>query len=331
MDPLTYKRAKAAFVVLVKNEELEEMVSSIQKLEKKFNKNYNYPYVFLNDKNFTQEFKDTIKQHTSAEVKFGFVPQEHWSIPSWIDQSKMRNIWDKLEYPHGKSESYRHMCRFQSGFFYKHPLVRDLDYYWRVEPGVDFPCKIKYDPFKFMEDNGKLYGFTIAIKEYMPTVETLMPTIDKWISENKLESKMPSDSGSRFVREFYGTGYNGCQYWNNFEIASMKIFKSKLYEDYFNYLDKEGGFFYERWGDAPIHSIYVSLFLHSKEVHFFENIGYKHLWVEHCPMGSFNKEMECECEAKDSHDWDKRESCMVDYLKSRDHANFKYLTEMIVS
>lgn len=35
--------------------------------------------------------------------------------------------------------SYRHMCRWNSGFFYKHPRLRDFDWYWRVEPDVR-PC-----------------------------------------------------------------------------------------------------------------------------------------------------------------------------------------------
>ncbi|KXN65527.1 glycosyltransferase family 15 protein [Conidiobolus coronatus NRRL 28638] len=325
-DPSTYKRANAAFVILVRNEELEEMVSSIQQLEKKFNKNYNYPYVFLNDKNFTQEFKDTIKKHTDAEVKFGFVPQEHWSIPSWIDQPKMREIWDKLDYPHGKSESYRHMCRFQSGFFYKHPLVRDLDYYWRVEPGINFPCKIKYDPFRFMEDNGKLYGFTIAIKEYMPTVETLMPTIDKWITENDLQHKIP-DNAEIFIRNEFGEGYNGCHFWSNFEIASLSIWKSPSYEAFFNYLDKSGGFFYERWGDAPIHSIYLSLFLSIDKLHYFEEIGYRHSIFTHCPLGDMNWIGRCKCEQWDSVDL--KSWCMIKYWKAKSPVSNRYLGEYL--
>jgi hypothetical protein len=32
--------------------------------------------------------------------------------------------------------SYHHMCRWNSGFFYKHPSLRDYDWYWRVEPDV---------------------------------------------------------------------------------------------------------------------------------------------------------------------------------------------------
>lgn len=34
--------------------------------------------------------------------------------------------------------SYRNMCRWNSGFFYKHPRLLDYDFYWRVEPDVGY-------------------------------------------------------------------------------------------------------------------------------------------------------------------------------------------------
>jgi hypothetical protein len=46
--------------------------------------------------------------------------------------------------------------------------------------------------------------------------------------------------------------------------------------DYFDYLDKAGGFFYERWGDAPVHSIAAALFLPFEKIHYFYDIGYRH-------------------------------------------------------
>lgn len=50
------------------------------------------------------------------------------------------------------------MCRFNSGFFFRHPLLDDYDYYWRVEPDVKFFCDIVYDPFLTMQDKGYKCG-----------------------------------------------------------------------------------------------------------------------------------------------------------------------------
>jgi alpha 1,2-mannosyltransferase len=59
--------------------------------------------------------------------------------------------------------------------------------------------------------------------------------------------------------------------------------RSEGYQSYFKYLDEAGGFFYERWGDAPVHSIAVALMLKQSDVHWFYDIGYKHDNFEHCP------------------------------------------------
>lgn len=50
------------------------------------------------------------------------------------------------------------LYRFQSGFFFRHPLLDEFDYYWRIEPDVEYYCDIDYDVFKFMRDNNKKYG-----------------------------------------------------------------------------------------------------------------------------------------------------------------------------
>ena len=57
--------------------------------------------------------------------------------------------------------------------------------------------------------------------------------------------------------------------WSNFEIADMSFWRSQAYEDYFNHLDRAGGFFYERWGDAPVHSIALGLFEDASKIHWY--------------------------------------------------------------
>jgi hypothetical protein len=103
---------KAAFVVLVRNEELNGWLNSMEQLEFRFNRRFNYPYVFLNDKNFTQEFREAVTDRTNARVKFGLIPKEHWGYPDFIDKYRAaKNRVDSKDLDYGSSESYRHMCR----------------------------------------------------------------------------------------------------------------------------------------------------------------------------------------------------------------------------
>ena len=92
--------------------------------------------------------------------------------------------------------------------------------------------------------------------------------------------------------------------WSNFEIGNLNWLRSDAYLDFFNQLDQDGGFFYERWGDAPVHSIGAALTLKKEEIHFFNDIAYWHVPFTHCPTGDQLKlDLKCHCNPKDNFDW----------------------------
>jgi alpha 1,2-mannosyltransferase len=84
----------------------------------------------------------------------------------------------------------------------------------------------------------------------------------------------------------------------------MDFWRSPAYTAYFDFLDSTGGFYYERWGDAPVHSIAVALFSSKDQIHFFKEIGYRHGPYQHCPQGDDHRRGKCWCEEKDNFDYD---------------------------
>jgi alpha 1,2-mannosyltransferase len=69
-------------------------------MEDRFNKKFNYPYVFLNEEAFSEEFKrrdqlakitlpplissrSRVTALTDSPVQFGLIPKEHWFQPKW--------------------------------------------------------------------------------------------------------------------------------------------------------------------------------------------------------------------------------------------------------
>ena len=88
--------------------------------------------------------------------------------------------------------------------------------------------------------------------------------------------------------------------WSNFEIGDLDLWRSEAYMKFFEHLDKKGGFYYERWGDAPVHSIAVALFAPKTAIHFFRDIGYRHEPFQHCPQGNLYKEGSCSCKRYDN-------------------------------
>ena len=53
-------RANATFVILARNSDLEGTIQSVRQVEERFNRRFNYPYVFLNEVEFTEEFKEYV-------------------------------------------------------------------------------------------------------------------------------------------------------------------------------------------------------------------------------------------------------------------------------
>ena len=88
--------------------------------------------------------------------------------------------------------------------------------------------------------------------------------------------------------------------WSNFEIADMDFWRSEAYSTFFDYLDNTGGFYYERWGDAPVHSIGAALLANKSQVHFFRDIGYRHPPFQRCPQGALHSKGKCWCDPGDS-------------------------------
>lgn len=353
------KRADAVLVVLARNSELHDVISSMSSLERHFNQWYKYPWVFLNDEPFTEEFKNEVQKYTNSKVEFGQIPIEEWNFkkedinPVMYEESIIGQGDRKILY--GNMESYHKMCRFFLGYFYKHELVKDHEWYWRVEPGVEFYCDITYDPFIEMEMRGKKYGFTVMIGELYYTVPGLFKATKQFIKEKAIEvkdtwnlfslspSKLEGTSLESFddidgidyitkrIQEkvkleillekkgktdgdippqllkntlawlhakpklyedrFEREEYNLCHFWSNFEIAKISLFHSPEYTEYFEYLENAGGFYKERWGDAPVHLLAVGMLLDLKEIHYFRDIGYKHSTLIHCPRNAENRQL----------------------------------------
>ncbi|KAI2613801.1 glycosyltransferase family 15 protein [Hypoxylon fragiforme] len=298
-------RMNATFVSLARNSDVWEIARSIRQVEDRFNRRFNYDWVFLNDKPFDATFKKVTSSLVSGTTHYGEIPHEHWSFPDHIDQDKARKVREDMaqrKIIYGDSVSYRHMCRFESGFFFRQPLMQNYEWYWRVEPSIELFCDIHYDPFRFMAENKKKYSFVLSLYEYGETIPTLWDSVKKFI-KNYPEHVVEGNSMG-FLSDDGGDSYNNCHFWSNFEVGNLNWLRSKPYVDFFESLDNDGGFFYERWGDAPVHSIAAGLLLKKEEIHFFNDIAYYHVPFTHCPTGEKTRlDLRCHCNPKENFDW----------------------------
>ncbi len=155
-----------------------------------------------------------------------------------------------------------------------------------------------------MRDNNMAYGFNMAILDDARSFPSLWDRTKMFIKNNNdlihedadydwlLQDPLRGDGISRASQrlkedddsnDFDSLEYNNCQFYSNFEVGSLAFFRSEEHRAYFEHLDKTGGFYYERFGDAPIHTLSVSLFLPKSRIWYFRDIGYAHGLCEQCP------------------------------------------------
>jgi alpha 1,2-mannosyltransferase len=206
-------RMNATFVTLARNADVWEIAKSIRQVEDRFNRRYNYDWVFLNDKEFDDTFKTVTSSLVSGKTHYGLIPKEHWSFPEWIDQDKAARVREDMKERkiiYGDSISYRHMCRFESGFFFRHELMLNYEYYWRVEPSVELYCDVHYDPFRYMHENKKKYSFVLSLYEYYDTIPTLWDSTKKFMKNHPEHIAAGNSMG--FLSDDGGETYNKCHF-----------------------------------------------------------------------------------------------------------------------
>lgn len=139
------------------------------------------------------------------------------------------------------------------------------------------------DPFQHMIRANKTYGFTIAVKELKETVPNIFRYASAYKRNQNLKSQglwemfvepkpkepeplsktdlrhqdplpeeiLSTEPGHRRLPDIdpeamEGETYNMCHFWSNFEIARLDFFRSKEYEEFFETMDRSGGFWMER-------------------------------------------------------------------------------------
>lgn len=140
---------------------------------------------------------------------------------------------------------------------------------------MHFYCDIDYDVFRFMRDNKMKYGFNMNILDDARSFPSLWSRTRSFI--NAHPELIHPEADLDWLLDAHNSGdYNNCQFFSNFEVGDLNWFRGQANEKYFDWLDRGGGFYYERFGDAPIHTLSVAMFVPKSEIWYFRDIGYQH-------------------------------------------------------
>ncbi|VDB83018.1 unnamed protein product [Peniophora sp. CBMAI 1063] len=275
VDPRAANRANATLLMWAQNVDLTGVLYAISEVEMRFNRIHGYPWVILGDQKFNPNFKWRVQALVSGEVHFGFVHRDDMVQPSWIDNQRASEARKKMaaqRIPDGESLAKRNLFRYLAKKFADHELMRKYRYYWRVDPKHQYLCDVHSDPFRVMEQRNMSLGFTITTREYSQTIRTLWESVKSFMNERP---DLLAEGNMLSFLTPDGATYDACSYWSENELADLDFYRGSAYTAFFDRLDRDGGFYYDRWADSAIHSLGAQLLLPKENTHFFADFGFR--------------------------------------------------------
>lgn len=179
-----------------------------------------------------------------------------------------------LRRPYG----YLMMCRFFSGVMQSHPRLQTYTHYMRLDDDSYFQTPslteqyvkenlLKHDyvfrsVFQDTQDQASLFAFTLDFlrKEgYGSYIETL---------KHELRRKYL----------LQGDTYTGLAPYNNFHIASQRLWQNPLIQRYIAAIEESHGILKYGWMDANIHAmiVFVLTLFCGMKIHHDATFGYRH-------------------------------------------------------
>lgn len=277
---------KAAIFILTQNNEVRRtyLKTSLYFLFRHFNAKFKYPVVILHEGDYDaiaqREILMSIRDSCRDLVSFVHLDPDDFVIPDHIDKKKMANCIATKPVPYWRNEKYRLMCRWWMVHFHKY--AKGYDYVMRLDDDSIIEEPIENDLFQWMADNDLIYSSNLVhvdcgicchdMKEFF---EDLDPSKKDMISKIFVPSEMPNNhvmAGFRSLLSItqgskasdYVSGeklkiWMPTMYYNNFFITQTAFWRQDTVQKTIDAIDKHGGIFYYRWGDAPLQSIIVLL------------------------------------------------------------------------
>jgi hypothetical protein len=285
---------KAVIYFLTQRSRVERMAHALRQLHDNYWQDYpHYPVVIFHD-----DLRHTDEQRLQAAVPnmpLRFVPVT-LALPDHLVGANVTIPERTLCSPGSSTLGYRHMCRFHATVVHKYLSTlgyAQYDYIMRLDDDSLITSPVGYDLFRYMRENKKQYGFVNMVADEPACVEGLWGKSAEFYNSSSVVAAARRNRGTRNRSsegddddDLFRAWPRGAVFYNNFEISSFALWRSPVWLAYMDYIDRLGGIYTVRWGDAPLHTIGVTMVLERDEIHAFRDIAYRHdPFINQVPTG----------------------------------------------
>jgi alpha 1,2-mannosyltransferase len=179
--------------------------------------------------------------------------------------------------------SYYDMCRFFTLMLPNHPLLALFSFYWRLDAhSFIFGPKPIEDPFEIMQKQQIQFAYIMANEEADHYDTALWLLFKHFLNDHCLK---PSTALRKTQKNWFGR-YSHAIIFTNFAIANVSLFRDHpQIRAWLHKVDRSGGIYRYRWGDAPIHTLALTQFIKREHIVRLRYFGYMHRREYVCANG----------------------------------------------
>jgi hypothetical protein len=178
-----------------------------------------------------------------------------------------------------RPRGYLMMCRFFSGVMQAHPQLRKYSHYMRLDDDSYFTSPELTESFVKANLLNHDYVYRSLFYDERDQQSLYQFTMDfvKTVGFGQYVGKLQTFLRSRrFLRD--DNTYTGLAPYNNFHIASQRLWQTPLVAQYIQAIESSAGIFKYGWMDANIHAMIVFVLapLCGLFIHHEASFGYRH-------------------------------------------------------
>ena len=238
-----------------------DLKSSLESLYINFNREFRQDVVVFYE-NLSDEYISSIFKNAYCNMPINFV-----KIPCLANDAPNGTVADF----HGFNIGYRGMCRWTSGPIFMHEALSQYKWLWHFDTDSLLMKRLRFNPFEYMEQNGKEYGYQVIYREEPYVCEGFWTATKDFITKNNIKCK----SLAKYLDA--NGDWNGQYFYSDFSIMNLNYFRSDAHQSYFRHLDAMNGFFGHRFGDTLVCTMSLWMNLEPEKLHCFANsIKWRH-------------------------------------------------------
>ena len=269
---------RAGIVYLVKQGRTEELIKSLRLLFKNFNSRFQYPVILFHQDTEFIDVNAIIAECLASDrliwnqkmLKDLLLTRPiSFYYPDGLDLNAAREMSKSYNKPF---PGYNHMISFWWKWIFDHYLIREFDYFMRLDSDSYIESPIEYDIFEVMRERGIKYGYRAQFHDLPFVTVGMLQFLSDFVKKYSIE--LPSHYQVPLQSEWN----DGVPiFYNNFEIVDIKAYTAHPTIRQFTRDIWHSHHIYDRrWGDAGLRYMAINMAFNSSEMHEFCDFDYWH-------------------------------------------------------